>query len=169
MISAPTGDARRVHLFAAICLLAASIPHTALLAQGLADPEAVDTIIGSDVKIAESATEKAEAVIAALDNTSRNIGEVRKRFMLDRIEIVLLPDAADESSPVGQKVEEHREEIAELRQAIEGNPMFYHAADSHSIRIGDIVALEFDDANGVTIYAAGEAADDQSPPNSGGG
>lgn len=161
MISVPTRDGRWLHVCAVIFLLAASTSWSAVLAQGLDDPNAVDTIIGSDVQLQEGANEEADAVIAALENTSTSIREARKKFTLDKIDIVLLPDAADASSPIGQKVEEHREEIAELRQVIEGNPMLYHAADSHSVNVADIVALEFDDANGVKIFAAGEAASDE--------
>lgn len=161
MICTSTGDMRWLHTVAFIALLMASTPQTVLLAQGLEDPEAVDTIIGSDIDVAESDTRaEADAVVAALDKTSDSIAEVRKKFTLDKVEIVFLPDIDDVESPIGRKVEEHREEIAELHEAIEGNPMFYHAADSHSLMVRDIVALEFDDANGVKIFAAGKAPAD---------
>lgn len=153
-----TDDARWLHAVAGMALLAALIPQNALLAQGLESPEAIETIIGSDVNVAQSdAAEEADALIAALDNTVASTGEVRRKFTLDTVQIVFVPDVADAASPVARKVEERRQEISELHQAIEGNAMLYHAADSHSIMVRDIVALQFDDANGVRIYAAGEA------------
>lgn len=157
MILAPRRDAIWLHSFFALALVV-SIPRTTLLAQGLEDPEAVETIIGSDVAVEEAEPiAEEDAVIAALENTQENISEVRKKFALDKVEIVFLPDMEDASTPIAQKVEEHQEEIAELHQTIEGNPMFYHAANSRSLMVADIVALEFDDENGVKIYATGEA------------
>jgi hypothetical protein len=158
MTFALRGDALWLHGLAALALIATTTPQTMLLAQGLDDPQAVDTIIGSDVEVDQAGTRQAaDAVIAAIENTAASIEEVRKTFTLDKVEIVLLPDIDQPDSPVAQKIEQHSEEIDELRQTIEGNPMFYHAADSHSVLVGDIVALEFDDANGVKIYAAGKA------------
>lgn len=160
MIPALKGDVRGLHASAAIAFVMASILQTSLLAQGLNDPEAIDTIIGSGVSVEElRSDDDVETVLAALDHTSANIAEVRKRFTLDDVQIVFLPDIGSAVSPIGRKVEENREEIAELQQAIEGSAMFYHAVDSHSIRVSDVVAVEFDDANGVKIYAAGEASD----------
>ena len=52
-------------------------------------------------------------------------------------------------------LEDSRAELLELQQAIEGSAMFYHAVDSRRILLRDIVGLEFDDANGVTIFVAG--------------
>lgn len=155
--TATAPDLRSLPALFLLAFLAAATPATALLAQGLDDTGAVETIIGSDVEVEESqAGTEAVAVIAAIANTSASITEVRKRFTLDNLEIVFLGEVDDGASRIGQEIERRRDEIAELHKAIEGNPMFYLAAESRSLMVRDIVALAFD-ANGVTIYAAGEA------------
>ena len=58
-----------------------------------------------------------------------------------------------------KKVKEHKEEIVALREAIEGNAMFFHAIDSRSVLTRDVVAVEFDKADGVKIYAAAKPAE----------
>ena len=46
----------------------------------------------------------------------------------------------------------------ELRKEIEGNAMLFHAVDSRQILPQDILAVEFDDANGIVIFAAAKPA-----------
>jgi len=126
-------------------------------AQALNDT-ARDTIIGSEVGEEEvEAAAEPERVIAAIEKTPENIPAVRKTIKLDKVEIVFLPDAAAaEGGPppaIAKKVEERKDEIAELRQEIEGNAMLYHAIDSRQVLVRDVLAVEFDDA-GVVIYAA---------------
>lgn len=153
-----TFEARWLHAVAAVALLAAATPGKPLLAQGLDDTQAVETIIDSDVSLEESrAEDEAEAVMAALANSAAGAAQVRKTFNLDAVEIVFVPGIEEADSEVGRMIEERSDEIAELRQAIEGNAMLYHAVNSRSILLDDIVALEFDDEDGVKIYAAAEA------------
>jgi hypothetical protein len=90
-----------------------------------------------------------------------NISTVRKTTALDKIDIVFLTDAAaTEGGPpaaISAKLEEHKEEIVQLRQALEGNAMLYRAIDSRQILLRDILAIEFDDRD-VVIYAATKPA-----------
>lgn len=130
----------------------------AAFAQGVDAPNARETIIGSEVTEEEvEAAAEPERVIAAIEMTPENIATVRKTTTLDKVDIVFLPDAAvTEGGPpdeIAAKVEERQDEIAELRQELEGNAMLYHAIDSRQILLRDILAVEFEDA-GVVIYAA---------------
>lgn len=132
-------------------------------AQGLESKEAVDKIIGSDVEEEEShAAADAGKVIAAIEKTRENISTVRKTSQLDKVDIVFLSDAAiSEGGPppeIDAKVKEHEAEVVELRQEIEGNAMLYHAIDSRQVLIRDVLAVDFDDANGIVIYAAAKPA-----------
>lgn len=141
---------------AAIAIAFAGVPSTAV-AQAL-DDAARDTIIGSEVgeEQIEAAAEP-ERVIAAIEKTPENIATVRKTISLDKVEIVFLPDAApSEGGPppeIAGKVEEHKDEIAELRQELEGNAMLYHAIDSRRVLVRDVLAVEFEDS-AMVIYAA---------------
>jgi hypothetical protein len=118
------------------------------------DEAARDTIIGEE-EVAAAA--EPQRVIAAIDRTPENIPAVRKTIRLDRVEIVFLADAAaTEGGPppeIAAKVEERKDEIAELRKELEGNAMLYHAIDSRQVLVRDVLAVEFDGA-GVLIYAA---------------
>lgn len=122
------------------------------------DEAARETIIGSEVNEEEvEAAAEPERVIAAIEKTPENIATVRKTTNLDKVDIVFLPDAsAAEGGPppeIAAKVEERKDEIAELRQELEGNAMLYHAIDSRQVLVRDVLAVEFEDA-GVVIYAA---------------
>lgn len=146
-----------LHAIFAAAFLFASIPNVALLAQGLDAEGAIDTIVGSDVT-----TEKAETaadedrIVAAIEKSSDNASDVRKRFSIDNVDIVFLPDFGEAETAVEAKLEELKGSVVELREAIQGSAIFYHAIDSRSILLTDIVALEFDDENGVTIFVAGD-------------
>lgn len=140
-------------------LLAICVPLATAYGQGLQNDEAVDKIIGSDVSEEEvHADADAGKVIAAIEKTRENISTVRKTSKLDKVDIVFLSDAAiTEGGPppeIDAKVKEHEAEVAELRQEIEGNAMLYHAVDSRQVLIRDILAVDFDDANAIVIYAA---------------
>jgi hypothetical protein len=155
-------DSKWLHAVAAAAFLAAFAPQTAPMAQGLQDPKAIDTIVGTEVHEEQTpAAAQTDAVIKAIDKTAENIATVRKATTLDAVNIVFLPDAAvTEGGPpdeIAAKVEEHKDEIGELRQELEGNAMLYHAIDSRQILIRDILAVEFKDA-GVVIYAAAKPA-----------
>lgn len=152
-------ETRSLQAIAAALFLTTAIPQAALLAQGLDNREAVDKIIGSDVKEEETqATVDADKVIAAIEKTGDNIGMVRKTSKLDKVDIVFLTDAAvTEGGPppeIEAKVKEHQAEVTELRQEIEGNAMLYHAIDSRQVLIRDVLAVDFDGSSSVVIYAA---------------
>lgn len=134
-----------------------------LAAQGLNDPNAVDTIIGSPVDEEErSAESDAARVIAAIDKAPETAATVRKTTALDKVDIVFLTDAsAAEGGPppeIERKIEQRKHEVEALRTEVEGNAMLYHAINSRQILMRDVIAVEFDDANGVVIYAAGKPA-----------
>lgn len=141
-------------LAAAALITACAAPAAA---QGLGAEGAIDTIVGSDVVTAEEdAAADEDRIVAAIENTTDAAAEVRRKFSLDRVEIMFLPDVGDGDSPVEIKLDEHSAQIVELRESIQGSAMFYHAIDSRSVMLNDIVALEFDDSNGVTIFVKGE-------------
>jgi len=145
-----------IPLAAAVALAVAGAMYPAF-AQAL-DDSARETIIGSEVGEEEvEAAADPQRVIAAIEKTGENIPTVRKTIRLDKVEIVFLPDAAPtEGGPppeIAAKVEERKDEIAELRLEIEGNAMLYHAIDSRQVLLRDVLAVEFEGA-GVLIYAA---------------
>lgn len=145
-----------LHTAMAATLLVAATPNMALLAQGLDAEGAIDTIVGSDVTTGEEAVAAdEERIVAAIENASASAAEVRKRFSVERVEIVFLPDLGEEETAVEAKMAEFEAQITELREAIQGSAIFYHAIDSHSVLLNDVVALEFGDDNGVTIFVAG--------------
>ena len=152
-----------LHAAAAAAFLAASAPHFAVWAQGLDSEQAIDTIIGTEVKEEESrAATDAGRVIAAIEKTRDTITMVRKTSTLDKVDIVFLPDAAAaEGGPPPElvaKVKEHEADIVELRKELEGNAMLYHAIDSRQILLRDVLAVEFVGSKGVVIYAAAKPA-----------
>ncbi|MCT8999190.1 hypothetical protein [Chelativorans intermedius] len=142
-------------LVLALAVLVAPLANLPLFAQGLDSEQAIEAIIGSDVKTEEAAgADQAERIVGAIENTLANAERVRKAFSLDTLEIIFLPDDIA-TGPIGEAIAAHEEEIQTLRQSIEGSAMFYHAVDSRSILLRDIVAVEFDDANNVTIFVNG--------------
>ena len=162
MISMP--DSKWLHALAAAAFLAASAPHTALMAQGLESKEAIDTIIGTEVEEEESqATADSGKVVAAIEKTGESIAIIRKTSNLDKVDIVFLSDAPPtEGAPPPENEpnnKEHEHEKTEHRKQLEGNAMLYHAIDSRQILLRDVLAVEFDDKNGVVIYAAAKPAD----------
>ncbi len=146
---------RALPFLVALMFLIAPLANPPLLAQGLDSEESIDAIVGSDVKTGEAANEEqAERVVAAIENTIASAESVRKAFNLNTLEIVFLPGDT-ETGPIGEAVAEHREEIVALQESIEGSAMFYHAVDSRSIMLRDIVAVEFGDNDVVTIFVNG--------------
>ncbi|RST87245.1 hypothetical protein EJC49_06410 [Aquibium carbonis] len=150
----------RVPAFGPILCLAAGLMVTPSLAQGLDAPDAIDSIVQSDVneEQAEAGAETGK-IIAAIEKSAENTSAVRKVTKLDRLDIVFLPDSAPtEGGPpadITEKLAEYDADIAGLRQEITGNAMLFHAIDSRSILIQDVLAIEFDDDGGAVIYAAG--------------
>ncbi|MGD9920880.1 MAG: hypothetical protein AB7V13_05445 [Pseudorhodoplanes sp.] len=154
-------EPRGLTIAVALVLIAMSAA-PALHAQGLQDSETIDKIIGS--KVQEEQVEAAadmDRVIKAIETTADSIGTVRKTTALDLVDIVFLTDAAaSEGGPpaaISAKLEEHKEEIAQLRQELEGNALLYHAIDSRQILLRDILAVEFFGRD-VVIYAATKPA-----------
>lgn len=144
-----------IHAAAAVAFLFASAPNMALMAQGLETEGAIDAIVGSDVTTGEEAvTADEERIVAAIERTSESAAEVRKRFTLERVDIVFLPDFDDEQTSVDEKLVEYASQIEELRTEIQGSALFYHAVDSRSVLLTDIIAIEFDNDN-ATIFVAG--------------
>ncbi|MDQ2633379.1 MAG: hypothetical protein M3Y43_09675 [Pseudomonadota bacterium] len=144
---------------AAAMLAVTPVVGPVLAQQGTDSQQAIDAIIGTEVQEEEAkAANDAQRLIAAIDKTVENTATVRKTSNLTKVDIVFLPDAArTEGGPppeVEAKVKEREKEIAELRKEIEGNAMLFHAIDSRQILPQDVLAVEFDDANGVVIFAA---------------
>lgn len=144
---------------ATMALVLATAPLAGLNAQELESSETVDRIVGSQVKLEEArTTAEAGKVASAIDRTRENIGMVRKTSKLDKVDIVFLTDAArSEGGPppaIESKIEQHRDDIAELRKEIEANALLFNAIDSRRVQAEDVVAVAFDDPGKVVIYAA---------------
>lgn len=146
----------RIHAAMAAAFLLASTPHAALLAQGLDAEGAIDTIVGSEVETSEEAAAADEArIIAAIEGSAASAAEVRKLFQLDNVRIVFLPDLDEDGAAIRAKMEEFRDGIAALREAIQGSAIFYYAVDSRSVLLNDIIAIELGEDNDATIFVAG--------------
>lgn len=148
-----------LHVAAAAAFLVASILQTPLLAQGLESEEAIDAIVGSDVKTEEVKTDSArERVLAAIESARESAERARKTFSLQELDIVFLSDlSGNDNEKVLQKaIAENEQEIQTLQEAIEGSALFYHAVDSRSIMVSKIVALEYGEDK-VTIFVDGAA------------
>lgn len=144
-----------LHMAFAIALLAMSIVQTPLLAQGLDSEESIDAIVGSDVKTEEVDAEAAlDRVLAALERTQASAEQVRKTFSLEELDIVYLSDMNGTSKKLEEAIAENEVEIQALQDAIEGSALFFHAVDSRSILLRDIVALEYG-KEAVTIFVNG--------------
>lgn len=141
-------------LLAALAIAVA--PGSPLMAQGLNTEGTIEAIVGSDVNTNEEAVaDDEERIVAAIEKTPENTGEVRRRFSIERVDIVFLPDFGDEETAVEAKAAEFESQIAELRNEIQGSAIFYHALDSRAVLLNDVIALDFGDDNGVTIFVAG--------------
>lgn len=143
-----------------LALLLAGMPGQALLAQGLDAQETIETIVGSPVETAEEAIGADETgIITAIENSLDNATDIRKRFALDNVRIVFLPDLAEKDGAAQNRVravmEKYRSEITTLQESIQGSAIFYHAVNSRSILLNNIVAVQFTDKNDVTIFVAG--------------
>jgi len=145
-----------LHLVLLAALTVAVAPGSPLMAQGLNTEGTIDAIVGSDVNTNEEAVaDDEDRIVAAIEKTPQNTGEVRRRFSIDRVDIVFLPDFGDEETAVEAKAAEFESQITELRNEIQGSAIFYHALDSRSVLLNQVIALEFGDDNGVTIFVAG--------------
>ncbi|MFC5586767.1 hypothetical protein ACFPOD_16755 [Nitratireductor kimnyeongensis] len=154
----PAAVDTRLHLIIGLAIAAAFALQTPLFAQGLQREEAIDAIVGSEVKTEEVEADAASSrILAAIDATAQNAERVRKTFSLDEIDIVFLPDLEEKDGSIASALVENEDEIAMLREAIEGSALFFHAVDSRSIQLRDVVALEYAERGGVTIFVKGGA------------
>lgn len=152
--------AERIYLVVSLAFLLALMSGTTLIAQGLDAQETIETIVGSQVETTEEAAATDEAgIVAAIEQSLDNAAEIRKRFSLDNVRIVFLPDLEDKvaaaQTPVGVAMQKYSSEITRLREDIQGSAIFYHAINSRSILLNDIIAVQFGDKNDVTILVAG--------------
>lgn len=143
--------------------LAAGLTVVPAAAQGLDAPEAVDSIVQSDVHEEEArAGADTAKVIAAIEKAGQASSDVRKVTVLDRLDIVFLADAAAvEGGPppeIAEKLAEYGDEVEALRRELTGNAMLFHAIDSRNILPKDVLGIEFDEARGAVIYAAARPA-----------
>ncbi|MDI6028072.1 hypothetical protein QBK99_17935 [Corticibacterium sp. UT-5YL-CI-8] len=131
-------------------------PAMTLQAQGLQTEGAVDAIVGGDIRTDEASVQaNAARVLAALDSTAENADDVRRRFKIDSVDIVFLPEIKQRNQQIGAKVAENEPQIVELQKAIEGSAIFYHAINSQRVLPRDIVAMEFDASkDNATIFVA---------------
>jgi hypothetical protein len=158
MTIGPTAP-QRIAALACLALISATPPN---FAQGLDSEQAIDTIIGSEVEEQQSsAGEEARKVVAAIEKTQDAIATVRKISNVGKLEIVYLPDAAQGSAPpaIREAIARHEADIDELRQEIEGNAMLFHAIDSRSLLIRDVLAVDVAANDAVVIYAAAQKPD----------
>jgi len=143
---------------AAAVTLFVTAADTAFAAQPL-DSNPAAAIVDSDVR-QEEALSSAEAgkVIRAIDSTRDNIGAVRKTTKLDTVDIIFLTDAArSEGGPppaIENKVKQHKDDVAELRQEIEANALLFNAIDSRRVLAEDVLAVDFANPGKIVIYAA---------------
>ena len=151
------GPARQMAI--AFAMLAAAAPAAA---QSL-DDTTVDSIVGSGVEQEEATAAAArDRLLAAIDNTAEATSRVRKTSNLDTVDIVFLADSARaEGGPppeIAGKIEEHRDEIAALRQEVEANALLFHALDSRRVLVNDVLAVAFEGPRKVIVYAAAKPA-----------
>ncbi|MEP7456580.1 hypothetical protein [Phyllobacterium sp. SB3] len=159
MTYASCHDFRSLNLALVTLFIALAIPCADVIAQGLDAPNVIEKIIGTDVGEDEvAAVQDEKQIIAAIENTVENVNTVRMVTSLNSIKIIFLSDAtASEGGPppkVAAKIEAFSDEIAKLRQELEGSAMLYHAINSHGVLIRDVLAIDFDDQERATIYVA---------------
>lgn len=122
-------------------------------AQGLDRDEAVDAIVGSEVKTEQvDAAAAARRVLAAIGNAGEAAAKVRRTFALEALEIAFVPDIEQASDRVAAALSEHERQIEALREAIEGSALFFHAVDSRSVMVRDIIGLDFPEDGAARIF-----------------
>jgi len=143
-------------VLAVLAFLLVPLAYHPLLAQGLDREGAIDAIVGSDVKTDQTSKKaQTERILAAIENTRESAEKVRKTFSLNTLEIVYVPDLGDEDGVIERAMAKQEAEIETLRESIEGSAMFYHAIDSRSILLRDVIAVEFAEDDTVTIFVNG--------------
>ncbi|WP_217570993.1 hypothetical protein [Mesorhizobium sp. GbtcB19] len=144
---------------AVVAALVLATPQAAFAAQPLTNDKPVSVIVDSNIRQEETSSKtEAGKIITAIDRTRENIGTVRKTTKLDTVDIVFLTDAArSEGGPppaIENKVKQHKDDVAELRQEIEANALLFNAIDSRRVLAEDVLAVEFDNPGKIVIYAA---------------
>lgn len=131
-------------------------------AQGLDSDEAIDAIVGSEVKTEQATTvEETDRLIEAIGTAGTAAQEVRKTFNLDELDIIFVsPDTAG-TPEVVDVLEKNAQSLQTLREAIEGSALFYHAVDSRNILVRDIIAVEYGEESRVTVFVIGEAPEEE--------
>ena len=100
-----------------LAFLVAAAPAMPLMAQGLDEEGAIETIIDAPVAIEEKTVDEEEArIAAAIDKSSDNAAEIRKRFAIEQVEIVFVPDLSGQTSALDQKIKDNDEAIKEVPQ-----------------------------------------------------
>jgi len=154
---APKQGAKGLHRFILAFAMSAALSATS---PAPAQAPAGSAIVGADVQQEEAtAAEKENKVLDAIGRTAENLGAVRKTTWAERVEIVFLSDAAREEGgglppKIAGSVKQHEDEIVRLRQEIEANALLFHAIDSRRVLPQDVLAVEFEPAGRVVIYAA---------------
>ncbi|MDX8527085.1 hypothetical protein RFM68_21535 [Mesorhizobium sp. MSK_1335] len=144
---------------AVVAALILARPQATFPAQPVTNDKPVSVIVDSNIRQEETSSKtEAGKVITAIDRTRENIGTVRKTTKLDTVDIVFLTDAArSEGGPppaIENKVKQHKDDVAELRQEIEANALLFNAIDSRRVLAEDVLAVEFDNPGKIVIYAA---------------
>lgn len=147
-------------LAAAFAFLGAAMLSPPLQGQGLDDESTVETIIDAEVKTQERPlSQEQQRIVDAIGKSGASAEEIRKRTNVEEVEIVLVPDLSEKDSPLAARIEDNRAAIEEVRDAIEGSAIFFHALDSHGVLLRDVVAVEFGSDDRVTVFAAGKPGD----------
>jgi len=137
----------------ALALMVLSMGRFPVVAQGLESEGAIDAIIGSEVKTDEVTKDgDIDRVVKAVANSRQSAELARKAYNIDSLEIVFVPEVDENLAKV---IEENEADITLLRESIEGSAIFYHAIDSRSIMLTNIIAAEFDEGNEVIIFVKG--------------
>lgn len=140
----------------ALALILAVAVQAPVHAQAIDRESAIDAIIGSEIRTDEvRQASDIQRVIAAVQNSRHSAELARKAFSLDTLEIVFVPEI---SEALATTIAENAVDIKVLRESIEGSAMFYHAIDSRSIMLNNIIAAEFGDKNDVVIFIKGTSA-----------
>jgi hypothetical protein len=144
---------RQIVPIIALALIVLSLGRFPVDAQGLESEGAIDAIVGSDVKTDEvSKDSDIDRVAEAIANSHQSAELARKAYNIDSLEIVFVPEIDEKLAKV---LEENQTDVTLLRESIEGSAIFYHAIDSRSIMLTNIIAAEFGDGSAVTIFVKG--------------
>lgn len=152
----PRTVSRLLPVAVAICIL---IPATPALAQGLEAEGAREAIIDAPVAIERApVADENERIAAAISRSAANAAEIRRRFNVGKVDIVLVDGLAEPDSPLAAAISDNAGAIGGLRREIEGSAIFYHAVASERILLKDVMAVEFGDDGDVTIFVAAPSA-----------